>query len=212
MSKYLISCDLESLKLYSEVTHELCFPYDLHSSCDLMTTVIYVLERCRNHVHVVICVNTTSNAETEKVKTSETVLAGYRIAVCKNISDLTSTYTSLDVKLDGQSLCRELFLRNLIEHLVCIYENRVTANRTLIRDSVFIQLGSEVLYVTDTCLDGLKLSILIKTYCKWSHVTTVHTTICKEALKRNTESLCTLVPVLMTGCDKTTHVYKTVLL
>ena len=98
------------------MTHELCLPYDLHTACDLMTTVVNVLERCCDHVHVVVCINTACDAETEKVETSETVLTSYRITVSEDVTDLAATYTGLDVELDSESLCRELLLRDLVEN------------------------------------------------------------------------------------------------
>ena len=45
-----------------------------------------------------------------------------------------------------------------------------------------------------------------------SFVKAVHTTVSKEALEWDTESLCTLIPILMTCSDETTHVHETVLL
>ena len=44
---------LESLELHSEVAYELSLPNDLHTASDLVTAVIYVLEGCCDHVHVV---------------------------------------------------------------------------------------------------------------------------------------------------------------
>ena len=203
---------LESLQLHSEVTHKLSLPYDLHTTCNLVTTVVNILESRCDHIHVVVCVHTASNAETEKVETTETVLTGYRIAVSEDVTDLTTTYTSLDVELDSECLSWELLLRDLVENAVSVYEDSVTTYRTLVRDSVLVELSCEVLNLLDTSLDCLELSVLIKTYCESSHVTAVHTTVCEEALEWDTESLCTFIPVLVTCCDKTTHVYETVLL
>ena len=45
-----------------------------------------------------------------------------------------------------------------------------------------------------------------------SFVKAVHTTVSKEALEWDTESLCSLIPVFMTCSDETTHVHETVLL
>jgi hypothetical protein len=104
------------------VTHELGLPNDLHTASDLVTAVIYVLKSCSDHIHMVVCVHTASNAETEKVKATKAVLTGHRIAVCKDISDLTTTYTCLDIELDCECLRRELLLRDLVKNAVCIYE------------------------------------------------------------------------------------------
>ena len=86
--RYASNAGLESLELYGEVTHELSLPYDLHTASDLMTTVVNVLESSCDHVHVVVCINATCDAQTEKVETTETVLTSYRITVCKNVTDL----------------------------------------------------------------------------------------------------------------------------
>ena len=111
-----------------------------------MTTVVYVLESCSDHVHVVVCVHTTSDAEAEKVEATEAVLASYRVAVREDVSDLASTYTCLDIELDCKSLCRELLLRDLVEYAVCVNEDSVTTYRTLVWKSVLIELSSKVLY------------------------------------------------------------------
>ena len=143
------------------MTHELCLPYDLHTALDLVATVIYVLEGCCDHVHVIVGIYTACDAEAEEVKASETVLAGYRIAVCENVTDFTTTYTGLDIEFDCKCLCRELFLRNVCKHSVCVYEEGMSTCRTLVWNTVLIKLGCEVLYLADTCLYGLKLSVLI---------------------------------------------------
>jgi hypothetical protein len=46
---------------------------------------------------MVVGIDATCNAETEQVETSETILASYRVAVCKDIANLTTTYTGLEV-------------------------------------------------------------------------------------------------------------------
>ena len=203
---------LESLQLHSEVTHKLSLPYDLHTTCNLVTTVVNILESRCDHIHVVVCVNTAGDAETEKVKTAETVLTSHRITVSKDVTDLAATYTGLDIKFDSECLCRELLLRDLVKDAVCVNEDCVTTDRTLVRDAILIKLSSKILYLTDTCLDSLELCVLIKTYSKSSHITAVHTTISKEALEWDTESLCTLVPILVSCSDESTHVHETVLL
>lgn len=203
---------LESLELNSEVSHELSLPSDLNTASDLVTTIVNVLEGCCDHVHVVVSVHTASDAETKKVETTETVLTSYRIAVSEDVTDLTTTYTSLDIELDGECLSWELLLRDLVENAVSIYEDSVTTYRTLVRDSVLVELSCEVLNLLDTSLDCRELCVLVKTYCESSHVTAVHTTISEEALEWDTESLCTLIPVLVACCDETTHIDETVLL
>ena len=82
---------LESLELHSEVAHELGLPSDLHTASDFVTTIVNVLEGCCDHVHVVVCVHTASDAETEKVETTETVLTSYRVTVSKDVTELTTT-------------------------------------------------------------------------------------------------------------------------
>ena len=98
------------------MSHKLSLPYDLHTACDLVTTVINVLESSCDHVHMIVCIDATGDAETEKVETSETVLTSYRITVSEDVTDLAATYTGLDVELDSESLCRELLLRDLVKN------------------------------------------------------------------------------------------------
>jgi hypothetical protein len=62
-----------------------------------VTTVINVLEGYCYDVHVVVCIDTARNAETKKVETSETILSGNRVAVSKDITDLTATDSGLDI-------------------------------------------------------------------------------------------------------------------
>ena len=87
------------------MTHELSLPNDLHTALDLIATVEYVLEGYCDHIHVVVCVDTACDTETKKVKTAETVLTSHRVTVSKDISDLTTTDTSLEIKLDSECLC-----------------------------------------------------------------------------------------------------------
>ena len=67
------------------MTHQFCLPHNLYATCNLIATVINVLECCSNHVHVVVGIYTACDAETEKVETSEAVLACHRIAVGKDV-------------------------------------------------------------------------------------------------------------------------------
>ena len=194
------------------MTHQFGLPNNLYTMLDAVTTVVDVLECNSNDIHVIICIYTTCDAQTKKVQSSETVLTGYRITVSKDVTDLAATDTSLDVKFDGKSLCRELLLRYLIQNLVRVNKDCMTADRTLIWDSVLIKFRSKILYLTDTSLDGLEFSVLIKTNSKSSHITTVHTTVSKEAFEWDTEPLCTLISVLMSGCNESTHIDKTVFL
>ena len=117
---------LQALELNSEVTHQLCLPNDLHTACDLVATVVNVLQRSCENIHVVVSVRTTSDAQTKEVKTTKAVLASYRVTVCKDVTDLATTYTSLEVKLDSKSLCWELLLRDVRQYLVSVYEQCVT--------------------------------------------------------------------------------------
>ena len=136
---------LESLELYREVTHEFGLPYYLHTTGDFMTAVVYVLQCGCNHIHMVVCVHSTRYAQTQKVKTSETVLACHRVTVSKDVSYLAAAYSRLDVKFDCKSLGRELLLRDLIEHLIRIYENRMASHRTLIWNAVLVKFSGKIL-------------------------------------------------------------------
>ena len=100
------------------MAHQFSLPNDLNTASNLVTAVINVLEGSCDHIHVIVCVHTASDAETEKVETSEAVLTGHWVTVCEDVSDLASTYTGLDVELDCKSLCREFLLRDLVEDAV----------------------------------------------------------------------------------------------
>ena len=52
---------LQTLELNSEVTHQLSLPNDLHTTCDLVTTVVYVLQRSSYNIHMVVSVRMTSD-------------------------------------------------------------------------------------------------------------------------------------------------------
>ena len=80
------------------MAHQLGLPSDLDTAGDLVTAVIHVLQCCCDHVHVIVGVDTACYAETEKVKTSEAVFTGHRVTVSKDVSDLASTYSGLDVE------------------------------------------------------------------------------------------------------------------
>ena len=45
---------LETLELNSEVTHQLSLPYDLNTTGDLVTTVVNILQRCCDNIHMVV--------------------------------------------------------------------------------------------------------------------------------------------------------------
>ena len=47
---------LQALELNSKVTHQLSLPYDLHTTSDLVTTIVNVLKCCSDNVHVVVSV------------------------------------------------------------------------------------------------------------------------------------------------------------
>ena len=88
---------------------------------------------------MVVGVNTAWDAETHEVVATETVLTCDRVTVGEDVTDLASADTGFEVELACQSLCRELFLRDVGQNLVGIDEDGVTASRTLVRDAVFIQ-------------------------------------------------------------------------
>ena len=97
------------------MAHELSLPCDLHTACDLVATVVNILESRSDDIHMVVCIDTSCDAETEKVETTETVLACYRIAVSEDVTDLASAYTCLNVEFDRKSLCWKLLLRDLVK-------------------------------------------------------------------------------------------------
>ena len=64
----------------------------------------------------------------------------------------------------------------------------------------------------DAGLQHVKLRILVKTDGYGIEVATIETTIGQVALVRNAEALCSLVPVLFSRGDKSTHIDDGVLL
>ena len=129
----------QSLELAGKVAHKLSFPCDFQTAFDGVTTVVDVLQSGCDDIHVVVGVNTAWDAETHEVVATETVLTCDRVTVGEDVTDFAGADTSLKVELAGQSLCRELFLRDVGQDLVSVDEDSVTASRTLVRDALFIQ-------------------------------------------------------------------------
>ncbi len=202
----------ERFELHCEVAHKFGFPYDLHATGDFMTTVIHVLERSGNHIHMVVGVSAAADAETQEVVSAETVLTGYGITVGKDVADFAATHAGFTIKLHSERLGREFLLRNAVEHLVCIDEDGMAANGTLIRDAVLVELLGKIFNLLDAGLKHIELGILVKTYGKSCHIAAVHTAVSKEAFERNAVFLCAFIPVLPTGSDETAHIHEAVLL
>ena len=91
-------------------------------------------------------------------------------------------------------------------------EKSMASCRTLVRNMIFVEQRSEIFHLMNTGLEVVELCILIETDGKSIHVASVHTSICKVAFKLNAISLCTLIPILATCSNKTTHIHDTVLL
>ena len=47
---------LQALKLNCKVTHQLSLPYDLNTACNLVATIVNILQRCSDNIHVVVSV------------------------------------------------------------------------------------------------------------------------------------------------------------
>ena len=94
----------ERFELHCEVAHKFGFPYDLHATGDFMTTVIHVLERSGNHIHMVVGVSAAADAETQEVVSAETVLTGYGITVGKDVADFAATHAGFTIKLHSERL------------------------------------------------------------------------------------------------------------
>ena len=80
-----------------EVTHEFCFPCDTYAVFVFVTTVVNVLLCCCDNIHVVVCINAASDAETEKVLATETVFACDRVTVSEDVTDFATTNTSFEI-------------------------------------------------------------------------------------------------------------------
>ena len=134
------------------------------------------------------------------------------VAVGQHIANLAATDASLQVKLTGQGLCRELLLGHVREHLVSVDEHTMTTHGALVGDAILVKFLGQILHLVDAGLQHVKLRILVKTNGYGIEVATVETTIGQVALIRNAEALCSLVPVLFSRSDKSTHIDDGVLL
>ena len=92
------------------MSHQLCLPDDADAVADGVATVVYVLEGCGNHVHVVVGIYTAGDAQAQQIEASEAVLACDGVSAGKDVADLATADTGLKIKLYGERLCRELFL------------------------------------------------------------------------------------------------------
>ena len=201
----------QSFQLNGEVAHQGSFPLDGYTARDLVATVIYVLQGSGNHVHVVVGVNATGDAQTQQVQATEAVLAGHWVTVGQDVADFATTDASLEIELAGQGLSGELFLGNVAQHLVGVDKQGVAAHGALIRNAILIELLGQVLYLVDAGLEHIKLGVLVQTDSQSVQVAAVHTTVGDEALEGDAEQLGALVPVLAVGSDKATHVHQAVL-
>ena len=161
---------------------------------------------------MIVGVHTTRDAQAHEVVASEAILAGDRVTVSQNVADLTGANASFEIELASQGLSRELFLRNVGQHLVGINEDGVATGRTLIRNAVLIELGSQVMHLLDTGFNHLKLNVFLQTDSQSVHVTAVHTTVGEEAFKRNAEQFGTFVPFFLVSSNKAAHVDESVFL
>lgn len=109
------------------MAHDGSFPCDFHTAGDAFSAVVYVLQSCCNHIHVVVGVYATGYAEAYEVVAAEAVLAGDGVAVGEDVTDFAGADTGFAIKLYGEGLCREFLFRHMGENLVGIYEDGVAA-------------------------------------------------------------------------------------
>ena len=133
-----------SREFYGEVTHEFCLPDNLHTMLYAVAAVVHILQCYGNHIHVVVGIYTACDAKAQQVETAKAVLAGYWIAVGKDITDFAATDTGLKVKLNCKCLRGELLFWYVREHAVGIDEKRMSTHRTLVWDTELIQTGSQI--------------------------------------------------------------------
>ena len=86
----------------------------------------------------------------------------------------------------------------------------MTACRTLIRNTVFVELGSKVFDLLDTGFEVVELSIFVETDSQSVHIATIHTTVSQISFVYDTQYLSLIVPILLTGSDETTHIYDSI--
>ena len=145
----------QALKLAGEVAHQLGFPGDFEAALDAVATVIHVLQRGGNHVHVVVGINTARDAEAHEVVAAEAVLARDRVAVGEHVANLAGADAGFEIEFAGQCLGGELLFRDLGQHLVGIDEDGVATSGTLVGNAVLVELGGEVIKISDfrVCLN-----------------------------------------------------------
>ena len=129
-----------SFQLYCEVAHQRSLPCYTHTMSDLLPSVIDILQRCSDYCHMVVCIYSARNSQAQEIKSTKTVLSGHRVTVSKQITDLTSTDSCLEIKLYGKSLCRELLFWNVCQHLWSINEKSMASCRTLVRNMIFVEV------------------------------------------------------------------------
>jgi hypothetical protein len=85
-----------------------CFPFDGQAPCDLVL-LSHTLHHCSRHViHVVVGIDPSGYRKPDKFQLRIPVQTCDRVAVCQQGADLRTSYASLEVYLNCQSLCGEL--------------------------------------------------------------------------------------------------------
>ena len=200
------------LELHGEVAHDGCLPGDFHATGDAFATVVDVLQRCGDHVHVVVGVDAARDAEAHEVVAAEAVLAGDGVAVGQQVADLAGADACLQVELDGERLGGELLLGYVGEHLVGVDEDGVAAGGALVGDAVLVKACCQVLDLLDAGVEVVELGVLVQAYGQCLHVAAVHAAVGEVALADDGEDLGGLEPVIVAGGDEAAHVHDAVLL
>ena len=98
------------------------------------------------------------------------------------------------------------------QYLRCIHKDGMSACRTLIRNTIFIQLLCQIFHLTDTGFQIIKFRILIQSCGKCIHVTTIHTTVSKITFILHAKAFGTFVPIFFSRGNEASHINDTILL
>ena len=194
------------------MAHQGCFPLDGYTTRNLVAAVVHILQGGGDDIHVIVGIHTAGDAQTQQVESAETVLAGYGVAVGKNVANLTTADASLKVELAGERLCGELFFRHVAQHLVGIDEQGMTTHGALVGDAILVEFLGQVFYLMDTCLEHVELGVLVESHGQCIQVAAIESAIGEESFEGDAELFGTLIPFLAVGGNESAHVHQSVFL
>ena len=82
----------------------------------------------------------------------------------------------------------------------------MSASRTLVGDTVFIQFAGQILHLPDAGFQIVEFGIFVQADGQCVHVASVHASISQITFELYAEAFGAFVPIFPVGCDETTHV------